>query len=273
MEVVYLDQLFAVNWIVDYCIVLAAARVSDLVLRRWRYALAALFGAAYAAASVLPGLAWLAHAPMKLATGVCMALIAYGGEARFWRCAAAFFATAALFGGAVYALALASGTTPGGMLSHVTLRVLLPAFAVCYAALLLVFRHRLRSADRAVVTAALTVNGQTLSLRAMHDTGNTLRDPATGARAAVVSAEALLPVFGPLPCDPVEAAERLQTRAEGVRLLPYAAVGQPGGLLAAFRPSQLDVSGQVLPYLVALSPNPVSPDGSYALLLPSDFIM
>ena len=68
MEVVYLDQLFAVNWIVDYCIVLAAARVSDLVLRRWRYALAALFGAAYAAASVLPGLAWLAHAPMKLAT-------------------------------------------------------------------------------------------------------------------------------------------------------------------------------------------------------------
>ena len=34
MEVVYLDQLFAVNVLVDYCIVLAAARMSAAVLRR-----------------------------------------------------------------------------------------------------------------------------------------------------------------------------------------------------------------------------------------------
>ena len=36
MEVVYLDQVFAVNFLVDYCIVLAAARVSDVILRRGR---------------------------------------------------------------------------------------------------------------------------------------------------------------------------------------------------------------------------------------------
>lgn len=273
MEVLYLDQLFAVNWIIDYCIVLAAARVSDLQLRRRRYTLAALFGALYAAASVLPGLSWLTLAPMKAAAGLAMALIAYGGEAHFWRCAAAFFAASALFGGAVYALALASGTTPGVMLSHVTLRVLLPSFAICYAVLLTVFRRRMRIADRGIVTAVLTVNGQTQPLRAMPDTGNTLRDPVTGSRAAVLSPEALLPILGAVPKDPLEAAELLRRHVDGVRLLPYAAVGQTGGLLAAFRPEQLSVEGHALPYLVALAPNPVSPDGSYSLLLPADSIM
>lgn len=113
MEVVYLDQLFAVNFLVDYCIVLAAARMADVVLRRGRYLLAALTGAVYAALTMLPGLGWLSLLPVKGAAGLLIALIAFGGERRFWRCAAVFFGTAALFGGAVYALSAASGSTPG----------------------------------------------------------------------------------------------------------------------------------------------------------------
>ena len=85
MEVVYLDQVFAVNVLVDYCIVLAAARMSGAVLRRGRYLLAALAGGLYAAMTVLPGLGWMALAPVKAAAGIGMALIAFGGERRFWR--------------------------------------------------------------------------------------------------------------------------------------------------------------------------------------------
>lgn len=273
MEVVYLDQVFAVNFLVDYCIVLAAARVSDVILRRGRYVLAALAGAVYAALTVLPGFGWLALLPVKAAAGLVMALIAFGSERRFWRCAVIFFGTAALFGGAVFALSAAAGGTPGQALRHVTGRVLIPTFALCYAVVATVFRARLRSAERGAVAAVLTVNGQALTLRAIRDSGNALRDPATGMRAAVVDAKAMESVFGALPRDPTAILECLQGKAEGARLLPYTSVGVPGGLLAAFRPTSLVVAGKSQALLVALSPTPVSAEGEYELLLPPDSIM
>ena len=80
MDVIYLDSLFGLNLLIDYCLVLASARVCGVVLRRWRYALAALIGALYAALMVLPGCGWLANGAMKLALGAAMALIAFGGD-------------------------------------------------------------------------------------------------------------------------------------------------------------------------------------------------
>lgn len=90
MDVIYLDSLFGLNLLIDYCLVLVSARVCGVVLRRWRYALAALIGALYAALMVLPGFGWLANGMMKLALGAAMALIAFGGEAHLVRCTVVF---------------------------------------------------------------------------------------------------------------------------------------------------------------------------------------
>ena len=91
MDVIYLDRLFGLNLLLDYCLVLASARVCGVVLRRARYLLAALTGALYAALMVLPGCSWLGSGAMKLALGAAMALIAFGGEAHWARCAVVFF--------------------------------------------------------------------------------------------------------------------------------------------------------------------------------------
>lgn len=125
MDVIYLDSLFGLNLLIDYCLVLVSARVCGVVLRRWRYALAALIGALYAALMVLPGFGWLANGMMKLALGTAMALIAFGGEAHLVRCTVVFFAVSAAFGGAVYAASMLAGVSPGsGALVTVSGRVL-----------------------------------------------------------------------------------------------------------------------------------------------------
>ena len=67
MDVIYLDRLFGLNLLLDYCLMLASARVCGVVLRRGRYLLAALTGALYAAVMVLPGCGWLGSGAMKLA--------------------------------------------------------------------------------------------------------------------------------------------------------------------------------------------------------------
>ena len=192
MDVIYLDSLFGLNLLIDYCLVLVSARVCGVVLRRWRYALAALIGALYAALMVLPGFGWLANGMMKLALGAAMALIAFGGEAHIVRCTVVFFAVSAAFGGAVYAASMLAGVSPGsGALVTVSGRVLALSFAACYAAVSLVFRRRARAADREVRTVTVTLAGRSVTLRALRDSGNDLHDPVSGLPAAVVERAAV----------------------------------------------------------------------------------
>ena len=193
MDVIYLDRLFGLNLLLDYCLVLASARVCGVVLRRGRYLLAALTGALYAALMVLPGCSWLCSGAMKLALGAAMALIAFGGEAHWARCAVVFFAVSAAFGGAVYAASMLAGVSPGsGALVTVSGRVLALSFAVCYAAVSTVFRRRAKTAAREVRTVTVTLAGRSTTVRALRDSGNDLHDPVSGLPAAVVERTMLL---------------------------------------------------------------------------------
>ena len=266
MDVIYLDSLFGLNLLIDYCLVLASARVCGVVLRRWRYALAALIGALYAALMVLPGCGWLANGAMKLALGAAMALIAFGGEAHLVRCTVVFFAVSAAFGGAVYAASMLAGVSPGsGALVTVSGRVLALSFAACYAAVSLVFRRRAKAADREV---------RTVTLKALRDSGNDLHDPVSGLPAAVVERAAVLPIFPALhalPDDAVQALEVLGALPEctgRVVLLPYRAVGVAGALLPAFRPDSVMIDGAAEPMLLALSAQALTSDGAFAMVLP-----
>ena len=261
MDVIYLDSLFGLNLLIDYCLVLVSARVCGVVLRRWRYALAALIGALYAALMVLPGFGWLANGMMKLALGAAMALIAFGGEAHLVRCTVVFFAVSAAFGGAVYAASMLAGVSPGsGALVTVSGRVLALSFAACYAAVSLVFRRRARAADREVRTVTVTLAGRSVTLRALRDSGNDLHDPVSGLPAAVVERAAVLPLF--------PAVSALPECTGRVVLLPYRAVGVTGALLPAFRPDSVKIDGAAEPMLLALSAQALTSDGAFAMVLP-----
>ena len=207
---------------------LVSARVCGVVLRRARYLLAALTGALYAAVMVLPGCGWLGNGAMKLALGAAMALIAFGGEAHWARCAVVFFAVSAAFGGAVYAASMLAGVSPGsGALVTVSGRVLALSFAACYAAVSLVFRRRARAADREVRTVTVTLAGRSVTLRALRDSGNDLHDPVSGLPAAVVERAAVLPLFPAvraLPDDAVQALEALSALPECTGRVVLAAV-------------------------------------------------
>ena len=56
MTVVYVDSVFVLNGLMDYLLLLVTARLAGIPLRRRRYLLAALAGAAYAVAVFLPGM-------------------------------------------------------------------------------------------------------------------------------------------------------------------------------------------------------------------------
>ena len=276
METVYVDSLFTLNFIIDYLLLLCTAKVSGVSYRRRRYAAAAALGAAYAVAAVLPAAAWLGSAPMKLALGGGMALIAYGGERRFFRCAVTFLAVSAAFGGAVWAAGMLAGGSGGGAYVPVSSRVLALSFAVSYAAVSLVYRRSGQRAERQLVTLTVSFGGRSVALRALRDTGNGLYDPISGKSVAVAEGTALLPLLPegaaaalavPDAAAQLTALRALPGCAGRFRLIPYSAVGTGSALLTAFRPDSADVDGADTDALLAISPNRLSHTGEHEAII------
>lgn len=275
VETIYLDSLFALNAMIDYFLLLCAARVTGAVLHRLRIALAAVLGGLWAVACVLPGFEFLSFAPVKLVPAVFMALIAFGGERRLWRCLIAFLAVSAAFGGAVWAASMLAG---GGMYGGrvylpVSMRVLVLSFALCYAGVSLVFRRAGKRAEREILPLAVTLRGRTLSLRALRDTGNGLYDPVSGRAVAVAELGALRPLLPELAGGRPDAEAlfsalcKLDGLAGRVTLVPYSALGTGHGLLAAIRPDRAVISGKEADILIGISPSALSQDGDFEAIL------
>ena len=281
MTVVYIDALFLLNLIVNYLLLLAAAKLAGEPLRRLRLAAGAALGGLYAAAICFPGMGFLTHPLWKLGAGVLMLLTGFGGSRRLLRVTLVFFGLSCAFGGGIFAIGLLGGrglTLRNGVLySVMDLRILLLSAAVCYAVLTLVFRRTARHGRREVLPAVLILEGRRVAVNALVDTGNTLTDPVTGRPVMVAEGSRLSPL---LPGervldekalrDPVGTLERLSRGGRGrrFRLLPYQAVGVECGMLLALRLDDARVGAEDYGgILVALSPNPVSDGGGYSALI------
>lgn len=255
----YIDSVFLLNAAMDYLLCLATARLAGISLRRWRYVLAALAGGAYAAASFLPGCAFLAAGPAKLAAGVLMALIAYGGEERLLRLTLLLGGLSCAMAGCVLALGLLAGNAVPSMngvfYTDVDGKVLLIAAGAADLVLTVVFRASVRHGMRGeLLPVRLSVGGRTAELTALWDSGNCLREPGSG-RPVLVTAPGVLDGILPWEVRRLLTPEALRQPASLVeplvraaphlrpRLLPYRAVGTGGGLLLMIRTDWVEVQG------------------------------
>jgi len=268
MTVIYIDSVFALNALMDYLLLLCAARLAGLPLRRGRYALAALAGGAYAAAVFLPGLGFLAQTPVKLAAGVLLGLMAYGGGEELLRLLLLFFAVSCAMAGCVLGLGLLAGggvpVVEGVFYTNVDARALVVAATAAYAVLSVVFRAAAGHAVRGeLLPVRVRVAGRTTELTALRDTGSGLRAP--DGRAVLVLAPGALdlpPAAAKLLTrrgleTPETLLEPLRAAAPDLRphLTPYRAVGTAGGLLLTIRTDWAEINGTRYPGLTAaLSP-------------------
>lgn len=281
VTVIYVDTLFLLNALVDYVLLLGAARLAGEPLCRLRFAVGAIVGGGYAVAIFLPGAGFLQGVFCRLAVLALMCVAAYGGSRRLLRQSLLFLALSCALGGGVLMTALLGGrglTMSGGVLySVMDLKIVLLSAAGCYAGATLLFRGLIRhtAISGELVRVRVELAGRSVTLTALRDTGNTLTDPATGRPVLVAEGVALLPLLPPETlraedlADAVTCMEKLKEGplAGRVRLLPYRAVGVERGLLLALRTDGIWVDGQREEMLAALSPTPVSDSGGYRALI------
>lgn len=267
MRVVWIDVCFAINFCADYLICLLAGRLCAVPLTRGRYALAAAFGALWAVAAAA-GLSFCSSSGGKLLGAAALCFCAFYGRREFVRLCAAFLALSAALGGAVWALALREG---GALVLSPALLAL--SFVLFWALFDLLLRGALRRREREILKVELRFLGRAVSFRALVDTGNSLSDPLSGEHVMVVAPRALKAMLGeyyplfllPEPTEILESAACFDALRGRLRLVPYAAVGARG-FLVAFRPELLTIDGSVRDdLLVALSPS-ASGEGHEAIM-------
>ena len=282
--VIYLDVLLAINGIVDYILLRAAAKLTGHPRNRLRILLGAVVGAIYAAAVCLPGLAWLGHWTLRLAVGVGMGLIVFGWNRACVRKIAVFFLLAALLGGIVFLLSQLSGSVQqlygGAIYADVSLSMLAVAVGSIY--LLLTWfssaavRHEAAQRRIAAVRAALC--GHESAFSALIDTGCLVTDPLTSRPVMIVSADAAAPLLPPklladwiLGMDVADLIARYS--GSGLYLRPVFCRGIGGdSLLPAFQPDALTVDGQACDAVIALSLNGFSGETAFAAVIYADAV-
>ena len=275
MEIIYIDSLFFLNALIDYLLLLVSVRICCLPINRLRLALSAALGGAYAAAAaLLPGI--FALAAVKLLAGAALVCIAVGLSKKTLRALCAFFAVSAAFGGAVYFLSRLGGAPAGGTRAfvRVSVPVLLVSFAMCYAAVSLVFRRCGRRAERELAEITLRCGGRSCVVPALLDSGNELIDPVSGLPVLIAEAGALAPLFGAgtsalLGADPVDALGALSSLpgTPRLRLLPCRSIAPGECILLCFTPDKAECRGRGLAVCAAVSRQTLSPDGEYRAVL------
>lgn len=250
---VYVDGVMAINFLVDFLLLLGTNRLSGYPSDKKRLLAAAALGALYSGACLLRSFRFLGNTLWRLVVLGLMGSIAFGWNRRALRRCGIFLLLSLALGG----LAVCMGKAD--------LRVLLLAgvglWCLCRAS------FEAAPGSREYVPLEIRYQGKTVKLLALRDTGNTLRDPITGHSALVLSAGAASRLTG---LTPEQLRHPLETLASapvsGLRLLPYRTVGQGSGMMLAMSFEDVAVGGRRGRALAAFAPENFGGDGQYQAL-------
>lgn len=269
MSVVYLDLVFLTNTAMNSLLLWLAGRMCGLRPRA-RIVMAGALGGGYACLCVLGSGGGLGQAFLVAAL---MVVVAFGLRPP-WELAtllSAFWLVALVSGG--IATALAAGHGGGELIPRWWMAV--AAAAATTGGVLARWRWRPRQPAR-LVEVSIRVAERVSTVRALVDSGLSLREPLLGLPVVVVDhagVGTLLPGMAPELLDPGRLPELVAACGHSLggrfAVIPYRSLGQPQGLLLGFRPDEVRVDGTVCRAMVAVYPGRIGA-GDYRALVPPE---
>ena len=265
---VYIDRVFVLNAAVDYLLLLTTAQLMGAPLHRWRLGIAAGVGGIYAIAVFV--VSWLGTPGLRILIGILMPIVAFAGERHLWRHIALFPLLSGALAGILLAFGLACGS-PHRLIQRIYYAdfswwVLIGATLLFYILLELLFRQEVRFGKGEIMDIIVSLDGKSCHLRALYDSGNTLRNPMNGAPVLVAETQALRALWEGRTHEildqsltPEEKLTRLYQNGDtAFSLLPFRSVGKEHGLLLAVRSDYIQIGRRICPKtLIALYPSSI----------------
>jgi len=300
MPVIYIDVIWFINLALDGFILLVTAFLARLPARLWRMIGASAIGASYALFLFFPVLSSFLTFFCKFLFSSLMVWVAFRPKRllEFGKILGLFYLASFLTGGAAFAansffgsmtvqngLVLVSGGTVWA--EQTTLAMIVLALPIVYFLGKSAWNRlaQVRKREGNLWSVQVELSEWHIELTGLLDTGNALTDPLSRTPVMVADwelfrdclPEALIPSFEngvdiSMALGDVDMDSEWQSR---FRLVPYRGVGGTMGMLLAFRPDVVRLTGQAEVHtcrrvLIGLNPRPLAADGTYrAILHPS----
>ncbi len=240
MMIVYADLLLAINWWIDFLLLVGVGRFAGCNARAWRLILGGLVGALSCFLLFLPPLSAGVSLGVKGLFAGLMLLVSFGfgSRRRFFKLLLLLFGLSAGLSGlssALYHFAAPRNfyVSNGVVYYAVSPWLLLGLTLVCYGVLWLLERvSRRRMPQGCAYTVRIEHNEGSVCLRCLYDSGNHLIEPFSGRPVLVVERAALEGLMV-LPRDTANLPPN------GLwRVVPFDTLGGDG-LLPAFAPDKV----------------------------------
>lgn len=289
---VYADVILIENLIMNYLILWSTARLTRYSYSKVKLAIASVLGSVYAVLSYFPEYSYLYSFFMKILFSILIIIIAYT-PAYFHlllKLMGIFYVVSFVFGGAAFGLFYfinGLNLTSNGIsfIRDFPLKILVVAVAAAYFTIRYSWdyiQHRIKR-EKLILRVEMSFDKKQLSLDALVDTGNSLKDPITNAPVMITDYSIIRDL---LPDDVQKIFERcpendLNTIAEIMsiskwaprfRIIPFKSLGRENGMLIGFKPDTVKIfdSGRVINssnIIIAIYRKNLSKDGEYNALI------
>ena len=253
---IYIDVLFILDFIIDYLILYAVAKITGARILRFKFALSAMLGAVVSVLSLFAD--FFASLPMMLISAYLMVGISFGF--RRWKHLLVFLGVGAAFGGMVFAINYITENT-----LVISLETLIIASVASYVILFFAFRKSATGTTRKeYVPVEVRHGGKKAAFYALADSGNSLTDAITNTAVLIAELEALRGLFEREEYEMLResSVEEIILKGGGkYRPIPFKTVGG-GGLLPAFCPERVLCNGKDRSILIGISKDKIGENHS-----------
>ena len=251
--VIYMDLVIVFNFAVDFLLLLSTNRLTGHSPNMKRCFAGAAIGGVYSGFCLHPGFGFFRSWYFCLIALCGITIASFGWKRSAVRRGALFVLLSMTLGG------IASGLNNVNMIP-----LLLSGVAILLLCTVGV-ADPLRGTK--YVKVELSWKGKRYPLIALADTGNTLKDPISGAQVLVVNPQIALSLFQLTQnqlLNPIETMQR--ANIPGLRLIPYRSVGHPNGMMLGICMDSVMINGQHMGKVIAFSPEDFGNDACYQAL-------
>lgn len=262
MAVIYIDVLFAVNFIVDLILLWCCGKLAGIQLKKLRLFFGAAFGGLYSAVIFFPSLQYLQLFVIKIAASAIMLALSFKiiSGRQFLKIMFSFYAVNIIFGGALNVFMMFFKNTAA--ISNGSLYFDLPfaklilltflTAGIFYISLCFLRRFLMHSGSLCRITAEAF--GKRAVFYGFVDTGNCLKEPVSGLPVIVAELSCLKSLFDEKTLTMLENGDisALCEMFGGIfALIPYNSVGCENGLMTGIRINEIKIEQEKFPPITA----------------------
>jgi len=294
--IIYLDIVFGINFLMDYGILWATAKLGQLETSFKRLTFAALLGSLYSLAVFLPELHWLFFYGIKFIFSLLMIFTAFvlPSWLKIIKALGYFYMVAFSAAGAMFGAIYFFDNTPGAYAVMNGALVMFNRVGGTWlfwavGALLVIGRYGPAYLKRTLlgtysnIPVVIRVRNYSIPVKALIDTGNRLKDPLSQKPVMIIEYGVIKNIFpsalqniydrGDEP-DFEQIVECLGNSwwSKRMRLVPFQSIGTTNGLMLAFRPDMVYIKVEdklirVQDVVVGVSQKALTSSGNYRALL------